>query len=411
MCLKQLVVCIVAFGLIGMQSANAALQIAQESDIAPDGGAVHDPFQPVFSGGSASDADLLEGMLPSSSTGNFAIESSAGTVALTNGTDITLWPEGGTGGDAIDHAPYAAGGNNAGTSLTYSVGGRYTLSSFTVYGGWNDGGRDAQRFDVLTSTDGGTNFTLLGTFDQGTTGSDTGNPIGYRTEFSEDTLPYIAENVSNLRFDFLDVEKGHTGYSEIDLFGDRVDVPGDANGGGFVAIDDFYVISDHFLQTPSVAGTDGDLDANNFVDAVDLRTWKDLAPVAVLAQLNGIQVPEPGPLSMLAFATRCWSRSAYSSDVAALRRSTAEPHITRIPVDRTPRNASLQHISSEETRRKFPVFCQNSASSSMKCLGMATSQERPGSTRSSDGRSCNRFARPLCPVSTVLVTTLEVRPI
>ena len=302
MLLKRFVICSFAFALIGVQSAIGALQVLSESNIAPAGGAVHDPFQPIFTAGGPSSVDVLQGKLPSSSTGNFTQELSPGPVALTNGSDATVYPEGGPGGDAIDHAAYATGGPNAGTSLTYALGGRFNLSSIVVFGGWNDGGRDAQRYNVLTSGNGGATFNLLGAFDQGQTGEGGSVPIGWRVSFTEDTLPNLVENVTHLRFDFLAVENGYTGYSEIDVVGVRLNVPGDANGDGLVNIADFIVISDHFLKVPSAAGADGDLNASNFVDAADFRIWKNVAPAAVLAQLDGIHVPEPTTLAAAAVA-------------------------------------------------------------------------------------------------------------
>ena len=302
MYMKRFFLGVVAYALIGLQSANAAVQISSESDIAPEGGAVHDPFQPTFTGGGPSSVDLLQGTLPSSSTGNFTQELSAGPVALTNGLDATVYPQGGNGGDAIDHAPYATGGPSAGTSLTYALGGLFDLSSIVVYGGWNDGGRDAQRYNVLTSSNGGASFTQLAAFDQGQDGEGGTTPIGWRVAFTESVLPNLVENVTHLRFDFLAAENGYSGYSEIDVFGVQQNVPGDADGNGLVNIDDFYEISDHFLRVPSAAGADGDLDASNFVDAVDFRIWKNIASPAVLAQLNGLHIPEPNSLALAAAA-------------------------------------------------------------------------------------------------------------
>ena len=293
---------IVALTAIAMQSANAVVIISAESDVAPAGGAVHAPFQPTFTGGSPSSIDLLEGTLPTASAGNFTQELSPGPVALTDGSDATVYPEDGPGGDDIDHAAYATGGNTGGTSLTYSLGGLFDLSSIVVYGGWNDGGRDAQKYEILTSNDGGTTFNSLAIHDGGDGLSGT-EPIGWRVAFTEDTLPNLAEDVSHLRFDFnIAVENGYTGYSEIDVLGVQVNVPGDANGDGFVTIADFVMISDNFLTVPSAVGADGDIDANNFVDAADFRMWKDIAPAAVVAQLEGLQVPEPATVGLLVMA-------------------------------------------------------------------------------------------------------------
>lgn len=291
----------VALAPIVMQSANAMVVTSVESDVAPAGGAVHDPFSPTFTSGGPSSADLLQGALPSSSTGNFTLELSAGPVALTDGSVDTVYPQGGTGGDAIDHAAFATGGQDAGTSLTYALGGLFDLSSIVVYGGWGDGGRDAQHYEILTSSNGGATYDSLVVYDGGTGLAGT-EPIAWRVGFIEDTLPNLVEDISHLRINFLNVENGFTGYSEIDVFGVQQNVPGDANGDGFVTIEDFYVISDHFLTAPSVAGADGDINASNFVDAADFRMWKNIASPEVLAQLNGAQVPEPASLAVAAVA-------------------------------------------------------------------------------------------------------------
>lgn len=288
-----------SFGLAAVHSAKAVVVSSVESDVAPEGGAAHDPFTPSYASGSPSGVDLLEGYLPSDRTGNFEIEETAGPFALTDGSDSTVYPEGGTGGDAIDHAAYAAGGPNAGTSLTYELGGIFDLSSIVVYGGWNDGGRDAQSYEIFTSADGGASFTSLATFnnDPGESGT---TPIGWRVEFTENAAPNLADSVSHLRFDFGSVENGYTGYAEIDVFGQQLFLPGDANRDGVVDLDDFYLISDNFFTVPSAGGLDGDIVPNNFVDAADFRLWKDSAPAEVLAQFYALSAaPEPSSLLLM----------------------------------------------------------------------------------------------------------------
>lgn len=292
MCLKRFLICIVALLTLALQSADAILQITDESDVAPAGGAVHDPFQPVFTGGSVSSTDVLEGLLPIASTGNFTQESSAGPVALTEGTNNSVYPQGGLGGDDIDHAAFATiGGSAGGTSLTYGLGGIYDLQEIVMYGGWGDGGRDAQKYDIFTSDDG-SNFSLLASYDGGDGLAGT-EPIGWRVDFVDSLAANIAEDVTHLRFDFPAVENGFTGLSEIDVFGVQQNVPGDANGDGLVNTADFIVISDHFLSDPSSTGADGDIDASGFVDEADFRMWKNLPhdPDQLGGDLQ--QIPEP----------------------------------------------------------------------------------------------------------------------
>lgn len=296
MYLKKLLFCIVAICAVGLQSAHAVLQIIAESDIADPNGAVHDPFQPVFLGGSVDPNDVLTGMLPSATTGSFALESSSGPVALTDGSDATVYNEPGPGGDAIDHAAYATvGGASGGTSLTYSLGGLFDISEIVMYGGWPDGGRDAQKYDIFTSNDG-SSFSLLGSHDGGD-GESGSVPIGWRVEFSDDGAADIATGITHLRFDFPAVENGFAGLAEIDVIGIQTNVPGDANGDSLVNTADFIVISDNFLSTPSSLGADGDIDFNGFVDEEDFRFWKDLPhdPDPPLIP-NVSSVPEPSAM-------------------------------------------------------------------------------------------------------------------
>jgi hypothetical protein len=94
-----------------------------------------------------------------------------------------------------------------------------------VYGGWNDAGRDAQHYDLLTSTNG-TSFNLLSSIDinPGVQGTDI-TPVSNRVAFSENALPNLATGVTHIRLNFLTVENGYTGHSEIDVFGVLVPEP------------------------------------------------------------------------------------------------------------------------------------------------------------------------------------------
>jgi hypothetical protein len=199
---------------------KAAVVASVETDKAPGGALPGAPYNPTFPSGGPSSTDLLNGLLPSASNGNFQEEASTGTAALTNGTVATFY--GNQMADS-DHTAYATGHN--GDSVTYALGGASNLSSIVIYGGWNDGGRDAQHYDVLTSTDG-TSFNPLGSIDvnPGIQGTDT-TPISNRVAFTEDALANLATGVTHLRVNFLAVENGYTGYTEIDVFGSPVPEP------------------------------------------------------------------------------------------------------------------------------------------------------------------------------------------
>lgn len=273
---------------------RAVVVATLETDIAPVGTA-GDPYTPTFTAGGPSSTDLLEGLLPSSSTGTLTHENSLGAPALTNGTVETAY---GSGNASSAHAAYATGG--PAESVTYALGGIYDIDSIVVYGGWNDGGRDAQGYDLYVSTDGAQNFSLLTSYDNGL-GEEQGvvtTPVSHRVEFIEDTLPSLASGVTHLRLDFADVENGYTGYTELDVFGSLLFVPGDADGDADVDLDDFFVISDNFFTTPSAIGADGDVVADNFVDEKDFRLWKSVASPAVLAEFAALNAPEPTALAL-----------------------------------------------------------------------------------------------------------------
>jgi hypothetical protein len=209
------------------RTAHAAVTSSVETDKAPAGAGPGDPYTPAFPSGGPSSSDILQGRLPSESAGDFQLETSAGVAALTNGTVATFY---GNQMASSDHTAYATAGNGGGSGqfVVYALGGQYNLSSIVVYGGWNDGGRDAQHYDLLTSTNG-TLFNPLTSIDvnPGIQGTDT-TPISNRVAFSENALPNLAAGVTHIRLNFLGVENGYTGYTEIDVFGVRVPEPASA---------------------------------------------------------------------------------------------------------------------------------------------------------------------------------------
>ncbi|TWT75526.1 hypothetical protein Pla123a_30360 [Posidoniimonas polymericola] len=282
--------------LLASQGVCHAVVVASlETNVAPAGTA-GDPYNPTFTAGGPSTTDLLEGLLPTVAIGNLTQENSLGASALTNGTVATAY---GSGDANSAHIAYATGG--PGEEVTYALGGIYDLDSIVIFGGWNDAGRDAQSYDLYVSSDGAQNFSLLTNYNNGN-GEEQGvvtTPVSHRVEFTEDSLPNLATGVTHVKVDFLDVENGYTGYTEIDVFGSLVNVPGDADGDGDVDLDDFFVISNHFFTTPSAIGLDGDVEPDNIVDEKDFRLWKSVASASVLAEFAALGVPEPSTLALI----------------------------------------------------------------------------------------------------------------
>lgn len=165
------------------------------------------PFTPSFT---PSTTDLIAGLSPSVSAGNFGLEASDGTPALTNG----IFPALSTGVEG-SHVGLATGGNGGGTSVTYLFG-INTISRVDVYGGWNDNGRDEQNFTVEFSTDGGATFGTA--IPSGSFNPTVGASLQSATLVSiSDNAGPLATGVNAIRVNFLGVENGYTGYAEIDV--------------------------------------------------------------------------------------------------------------------------------------------------------------------------------------------------
>ncbi|MCA9260615.1 MAG: hypothetical protein KDA61_15490 [Planctomycetales bacterium] len=201
--------------------AMGAVATSVETDIAPPGSDPGVPYTPTFASGGPSSTDLLHGASPSDQSGDFTRETSTGTPALTDGSVDTYF---GTGTAESVHSAYATGAD--GEYVAYSLGGAFNLTEVVIYGGWNDAGRDAQHYDLLASSDMGATFALVGSIDvnPGVQGTDV-TPVSNRVAFSEDALAFLATNVTDIRVNFLGVENGYTGYTEIDVFGEASPEP------------------------------------------------------------------------------------------------------------------------------------------------------------------------------------------
>lgn len=199
----------VSYGLAmfgGTLSADATVSV--ETDVAPPSGFPGQPYTPTFTAGGPSSTDLLQGMSPTASSGNFELEQSTGLAVLTDGSVTTEYGSG--------HEAYATAGNS--DSVTYSFPSAVNIGEIVIYGGWVDGGRDAQHYEIELSTDSGSTYTSLSSVDINPISQAVGRPVSNRVSFADEDSPVIAANVTELRVNFLSVENGYTGYTEIDVF-------------------------------------------------------------------------------------------------------------------------------------------------------------------------------------------------
>ena len=162
------------------------------------------PFSPLNN-------DLLQTNLASAvgSGGNFSQEGTGGVPILTNGAfSIT-----GVGGN---NPQLATGQSGSSVLFTLDLSGApfgFDISQLVGYGGWNDGGRDRQLYQVYYSVVGDSGFTLLGTanFDV----ANPGQPSAIRSTFDTALI-----GVDGVRIDFIGgQENGYAGYGEFDLVG------------------------------------------------------------------------------------------------------------------------------------------------------------------------------------------------
>jgi HpiC1 cyclase/Immunoglobulin domain len=205
------------FGLVTSSAASFTVNpvpapvngvIAAPANQTGAGGTVFKPTWTVPSG------SLIAGAMPSTlGSGNFAQEGALGVSALTDGV------VGASGGGALS---FATCGTGAGTAVNYALAGAASGSSLTkivTYAGWGDSGRDGQGYTIYYSTVANpTTYIQLATtsYNPSIAG---GVPSADRITLVSASGGALAQNVANVRFEFLNVENGWSGYSEIELFG------------------------------------------------------------------------------------------------------------------------------------------------------------------------------------------------
>lgn len=168
------------------------------------------------------DNSLIGGMTPSSSAGNFSLNTNGKSIsALTTPRSLAISPTGG-GDNSIN---YLSGGNSggAGSSVIYTLPASttgYTLNKLITYGGWSDAGRDQQAYTVSYSKVATpTTFVSLGAVNYNPS-----NPSGVQST-TRATLTaangVLASNVAAVKFDFTTPapENGWVGYAQLAVYG------------------------------------------------------------------------------------------------------------------------------------------------------------------------------------------------
>ena len=176
------------------------------------------PFTPTWTpvtGG------LLDNLTPTSSLGNFGEYGTGG-----NANNLT------TVGESVQIRAYSGAGNlemvgddgTCGRFVTYTMPASahgYNLTNITVFGGWQDAGRDAQEYTILYSTVADpTRFFVLTTVVYNPPNS-SGLPSADRVTVYDLSGAPIATNVAVLKFDFASItgENSAAGLTAITAFG------------------------------------------------------------------------------------------------------------------------------------------------------------------------------------------------
>jgi hypothetical protein len=224
-------------------------------------------YQQTFSGGplltptwTFATGDLLEGLAPSSDSGNFQDGPFGPIGTLTDGVI------GYAGGDLISFCSCGTVGSGTGNSATYTLTGSasgYNITQIVTYGGWQDSGRDWQDYAVSYATAAApTTFTpLVSVLDDPHAPS---LPNMTRVTIATTNGAPLATGVVALNFNFSDLaqENGWQGYSELAVYGTPATAPlsfssltvvsGDLRlaGSGGTPGSNYYVLSTTNLSSP-----------------------------------------------------------------------------------------------------------------------------------------------------------------
>jgi hypothetical protein len=213
--------------------AMAAVIVTNNAEAAPaPGGASFTPSYVV------SETDLINGLLPTDSAGDFTVEIAGGLPVLTDGAYGTITQPGGAPDRTHGAFATVGGGGGTGTFVTYTLDTAtnplgFDITRIDTYSGWNDSGRDQQLFAVSYSTvdDPGTFIDLAqGNFNPTVPANTQSATL---VTVTDDALAALASGVGMVRFDFTGPpapENGYVGYAELDVIGSPT-VPEPATAG------------------------------------------------------------------------------------------------------------------------------------------------------------------------------------
>lgn len=210
--LSSLLAASVVTGILAAATASAAVVVATENQLAPP---ATPTFTPTYVIPSAN--NVLAGLLPSASVGDFTIERSGGLPVLTNGVFGELNNDGGPTATHANLATFGDGGGS-GSTLTYTLATATVLSSIHIYGGWNDRGRDQQSYTIQLSTNGGSSYFDLTPVNYNPdipAGQESANHVGIT-----DNAGNLAggQAITNIRINANATENGYAGLAEITAY-------------------------------------------------------------------------------------------------------------------------------------------------------------------------------------------------
>ena len=159
------------------------------------------PLTPTWTAPAGS---LISGLAPTVATGNFGEYTGANANNLTKpGIPLTIYAYSSPQATNLEVC-----GNDgvAGSLLVYTLPASaygYDLTNITVFGGWQDNGRDSQEFTVYYSTVANPgSFILLTPVNYGPSGVPSGKGSANRVIINNPSGMAIAKNVAALKFDF-----------------------------------------------------------------------------------------------------------------------------------------------------------------------------------------------------------------